>query len=80
MFVSVTKFIIAYSWEESDFFNNLCDILTLLFGARTILGDVSDGDDCHSLEVGRGEETAHYIGVEVAHPTSAEVALRSSEA
>lgn len=80
MFVSVTKFIIAYSWEESDFFYNLCDILTLLFGARTILGDMSDGDDCHSLEVGRGEETAHDVGVEVAHPASAEVAFGSSEA
>ena len=80
MFVSVTKFIIAYSWEESDFFYNLCDILTLLLCTRTIVGDMSDGDDCHSLEVGRGEETAHYVGVEVAHPTSAEVAFGSSEA
>lgn len=80
MFVSVTKFIVAYSWEESDFFNNLCESLTLLLCTRTILGDVSDGDDCHSLEVGRGEEAAHYIGVEVAHPASAEVALRCGEA
>lgn len=80
MFVSVTKFIIAYSWEESDFFYNLCESLALLLCTRTILGDVSDGDDCHSLEVGRGEETAHYVGVEVADPASAEVALRCSEA
>lgn len=79
MFVSVTKFIIAYSWEESDFFYNLCDILTLLLCTRTILGDVSDGDDCHSLEVGRREEATHDVGVEVADPASAEVALRCGE-
>ena len=41
---------------------------------------MSDGDDCHRFEVGRGEETAHGVGVEVAHPASAEVALRSGEA
>ena len=41
---------------------------------------MSDGDDCHSLEVGRGEEAAHGVGVEVAHPASAEVALRCGEA
>lgn len=41
---------------------------------------MSDGDDCHSLEVGRREETAHYVGVEIAHPASAEVAFGSSEA
>lgn len=80
MFVSVTKFIIAYSWEESDFFYNLCDILTLLLCTRTILCDMSYGDDCHSLEVGRGEEATHDVGVEVAHPAGAEVALRCSEA
>lgn len=41
---------------------------------------MSDGDDCHSLEVGRGEEATHDVGVEVAHPAGAEVALGSSEA
>lgn len=80
MFVSVTKFIIAYSWEESDFFYNLCDILALLLCTRTILGDMSDGDDSYSLEVGRGEEATHDVGVEVAHPASAKIALRCSEA
>lgn len=79
MFVSVTKFIIAYSWEESDFFHNLLQCFTLLLCTRTILGDMSDGDDCHSLEVVRGEETTHDVGVEVAHPASAEVALRCGE-
>ena len=41
---------------------------------------MSDGDDCHSFEVGRREETTHDVGVEVAHPAGAEVALRCSEA
>lgn len=41
---------------------------------------MSDGDDGHRFEVGRGEETAHYVGVEVADPAGAEVALRCSEA
>lgn len=41
---------------------------------------MSDGDDGHSFEVGRGEETAHDVGVEVAHPAGAEIALRSGEA
>lgn len=41
---------------------------------------MSYGDDCHSLEVGRREETAHDVGVEVADPAGAEVALGSSEA
>lgn len=41
---------------------------------------MSDGDDCHSLEVGRREEATHDVGIEVAHPTSAEVAFGSSEA
>lgn len=40
---------------------------------------MSDGDDCHSLEVGRGEETTHDVGVEVAHPAGAEIALRCGE-
>lgn len=41
---------------------------------------MSDGDDSYSLEVGRGEETTHGIGVEVADPAGAEVAFGSSEA
>ena len=41
---------------------------------------MSDGDDCHSLEVGRREEATHDVGIEVAHPASAEVALRCGEA
>lgn len=41
---------------------------------------MSDGDDGHRFEVGRGEEAAHNVGVEVAHPASAEIALRSGEA
>lgn len=41
---------------------------------------MSYGDDCHSFEVGRGEEATHDVGVEVAHPAGAEVALRCSEA
>lgn len=40
---------------------------------------MSDGDDSYSLEVGRGEETAHDVGVEVAHPAGAEIALRCGE-
>ena len=80
MFVSVTKFIIAYSWEESDFFHNLLQCFTLLLCTRTILGDMSDGDDSYSLEVGRREEATHDVGVEVAHPAGAEVAFGSSEA
>lgn len=41
---------------------------------------MSDGDDCHSLEVGRREEATHDVGVEVADPAGAEVAFGSSEA
>ena len=41
---------------------------------------MSDGDDCHGFEVGRGVEATHDVGVEVAHPASAKIALRSSEA
>lgn len=41
---------------------------------------MSDGDDCYSLEVGRGEETTHDVGVEVADPAGAEVAFGSGEA
>lgn len=41
---------------------------------------MSDGDDCHSLEVGRREEATRNVGVEVADPAGAEVAFGSSEA
>lgn len=41
---------------------------------------MSDRDDCYSLEVGRGEETTHDVGVEVADPAGAEVAFGSGEA
>ena len=40
---------------------------------------MSDRDDSYSLEVGRGEEATHDVGVEVAYPASAEVALRCGE-
>ena len=41
---------------------------------------MSDGDDSYSFEVGRGEEATHDVGVEVADPAGAKVALRCCKA
>lgn len=73
-------FSLSYVFYQLNLLHNLCHRLALLLCMRAVGSHMTDGDDCHSLEIVRREQLAHDAGVVIAHPASAQTTLRSGKA